>query len=92
MITLVQVLAATLASFAIGLALGIASARSDRVRRALRPVLDVAQTIPSFVYLLPALVLFDPSRFTAIFAAVVFAVPAGHPPRRRRPARRVRRR
>ena len=42
----------------------------------MRPILDVAQTIPSFVYLLPALVLFDPSRFTAIFAAVVFAVPA----------------
>ena len=76
MITLVQVLAATLASFAIGVVLGIASARSDRVQRAMRPVLDVAQTIPSFVYLLPALVLFDPSRFTAIFAAVVFAVPA----------------
>ena len=76
MITLVQVLAATLASFAIGIVLGIASARSDRVQRAMRPVLDVAQTIPSFVYLLPALVLFDPSRFTAIFAAVVFAVPA----------------
>jgi glycine betaine/proline transport system permease protein len=41
----------------------------------LRPLLDIAQTMPSFVYLLPAFVLFDPSRFTALFAAIVFALP-----------------
>ena len=57
-------------------------------RAMLRPLLDVAQTMPSFVYLLPALVLFGPSRFTAIFAAIIYAVPpvirlveAGHPDR-----------
>ncbi len=75
MVTLVQVLAATLITFAIGLALGIASARSDRFATILRPALDIAQTMPSFVYLLPAFVLFDASRFTAIFAAIIFALP-----------------
>ena len=73
--TLVQVLVATVIAFAIGLGLGILSARSDRFSRTLRPLLDVAQTMPSFVYLLPAFVLFDPSRFTAIFAAIIFALP-----------------
>jgi glycine betaine/proline transport system permease protein len=73
--TLVQVLVATVIAFALGLALGILSARSDRFSRVLRPLLDIAQTMPSFVYLLPAFVLFDPSRFTAIFAAIVFALP-----------------
>lgn len=73
--TLMQVLVATLVTFAIGLALGIASARSDRFARVLRPVLDTAQTLPAFVYLLPALILFEATRLTAIFAAVIFALP-----------------
>jgi glycine betaine/proline transport system permease protein len=73
--TLVQVLIATVITFAIGLGLGILAARNDRFSRALRPLLDVAQTMPSFVYLLPAFVLFDPSRFTAIVAAIIFALP-----------------
>lgn len=75
MVTLVQVLAATVITFAIGLVLGIASARNDRFQRVLRPFLDIAQTMPSFVYLLPAFVLFEATRFTAIFAAVIFALP-----------------
>ncbi|HEU0234895.1 MAG TPA: ABC transporter permease subunit [Candidatus Limnocylindrales bacterium] len=73
--TLLQVLVATAVAITIGLVFGILSARSDRFSALLRPVLDAAQTMPSFVYLLPAFILFDPSRFTAIFAAVIFAVP-----------------
>jgi glycine betaine/proline transport system permease protein len=73
--TLMQVIVATLITFAIGLALGIASARSDRFAAVMRPGLDVAQTLPAFVYLLPALILFEASRLTAIFAAVIFALP-----------------
>jgi glycine betaine/proline transport system permease protein len=73
--TLLQVLVATTVAIALGLVFGILSARSDRFSALLRPVLDAAQTMPSFVYLLPAFILFDPSRFTAIFAAVIFAVP-----------------
>jgi glycine betaine/proline transport system permease protein len=73
--TLLQVLVATTVAIVIGVVFGILSARSDRFSALLRPVLDAAQTMPSFVYLLPAFILFDPSRFTAIFAAVIFAVP-----------------
>ncbi len=73
--TLVQVLVATAITLTIGILIGIASAQSDRFATALRPGLDVAQTMPSFVYLLPAFVLFDVGRFTAIAAAVIFALP-----------------
>ncbi|CAN5454556.1 ABC transporter permease subunit [soil metagenome] len=73
--TLVQVLVATAVTLTVGLVVGIASARSDRFATILRPGLDIAQTMPSFVYLLPAFVLFDASRFTAIAAAVIFAMP-----------------
>lgn len=73
--TLTMVLVATVLTVVFGLALGIASARHDRFSTLLRPVLDAAQTMPSFVYLLPALALFSPSRFTAIAASVIYAVP-----------------
>ena len=73
--TLVQVLIATIVTFVLGLALGILSARSDGFARVLRPGLDAAQTMPSFVYIVPAFVLFDVGRFTAIVAAIVFSVP-----------------
>jgi glycine betaine/proline transport system permease protein len=73
--TLASVVVATTITLLVGLALGILSARNDRFAALLRPLLDVAQTMPSFVYLLPAVALFDPSRFTAILAAVIYAVP-----------------
>jgi glycine betaine/proline transport system permease protein len=73
--TLLQVLVATLITLAVGTLLGIASARSDRFAAAIRPLMDIAQTMPSFIYLLPAFVLFDVGRFTAIAAAVIFALP-----------------
>ena len=60
----------TLLTLGIGLVLGILTARSDRFRAFLRPILDAAQTLPAFVYLIPALAMFDPTRFTAIVAAV----------------------
>jgi glycine betaine/proline transport system permease protein len=76
MATLAQVLVATALTMVIGLALGVAAARSDRFSRIQRPVLDALQTMPAFVYLIPALALFSPTRFTAIVAAVIYAVPA----------------
>ena len=76
MVTLAQVLVATALTMAIGLALGVAAARSDRFSRIQRPVLDMLQTMPAFVYLIPAVALFAPTRFTAILAAVIYAVPA----------------
>lgn len=75
MATLAQVLVATALTLGIGLAFGVASARSNRFSRALRPLLDGAQTMPAFVYLLPAVALFGPTRFTAIVAALIYAVP-----------------
>ena len=73
--TLVTVLVGTAFTLLLGLALGIASARSDRFATGLRPVLDAAQTMPAFVYLLPAVALFGPTRFMAVFAAIIYAVP-----------------
>ena len=75
MATLAQVLVAMALTLGIGLALGIVSARSNRFSRALRPILDGAQTLPAYVYLLPAVALFGPTRFTAIVAALIYAVP-----------------
>ena len=74
--TLTTVLVATALTLAIGIVFGILSARSDRVRSAMRPFLDMAQTIPAFVYLIPAVALFGPTRFTAIVASIIYATPA----------------
>ncbi|MEV7029262.1 ABC transporter permease subunit [Streptomyces sp. NPDC093272] len=74
--TLSQVLAAVAVTLVIGIATGIAAARSDRVERALRPVLDVFQTMPQFVYLIPVVALFGVGRAPAVAAAVVYALPA----------------
>jgi glycine betaine/proline transport system permease protein len=73
--TLATVLVAAVVTMLLGVLLGVLCARHDRFARALRPLLDAAQTMPSFVYLLPAVALFGASRFTAIVAAVIFAVP-----------------
>ncbi|MFI9807765.1 ABC transporter permease [Streptomyces sp. NPDC052301] len=74
--TLSQVLAAVAVTLVLGFAIGIAAARSDRVERALRPVLDVFQTMPQFVYLIPVVALFGVGRAPAVAAAVVYALPA----------------
>ncbi|MGW5635796.1 ABC transporter permease [Streptomyces sp. NPDC003832] len=74
--TLSQVLAAVAVTLVLGFATGVAAARSDRVERALRPVLDVLQTMPQFVYLIPVVALFGVGRAPAVAAAVVYALPA----------------
>ena len=73
--TLTAVLVATTMTLAIGVVMGILSARSDRFSMVLRPFLDAAQTMPAFVYLLPAVALFGATRFSGIVAAVIYAVP-----------------
>jgi glycine betaine/proline transport system permease protein len=75
MVTLASVLVAILASLVIGLILGILAARSRWFSTLLRPILDFFQTMPSFVYLLPAVALFGATRFTGIFAALIYAAP-----------------
>lgn len=74
--TLSQVLAAVAVTLVIGFAVGIAAARSERFERLLRPVLDVFQTMPQFVYLIPVVALFGVGRAPAVAAAVVYALPA----------------
>ncbi|MFF3490986.1 ABC transporter permease [Streptomyces sp. NPDC002795] len=74
--TLSQVIAAVLVTLVLGVAIGIAAARSERLERLLRPVLDVFQTMPQFVYLIPVVALFGVGRAPAVAAAVVYALPA----------------
>jgi glycine betaine/proline transport system permease protein len=73
--TMTTVTVAVVVTLVIGLLLGVAAARSPRFSAVQRPILDAAQTMPAFVYLLPALALFGATRFTAIFASVIYAVP-----------------
>jgi glycine betaine/proline transport system permease protein len=73
--TLANVLVGTAITLLIGIAVGVATARNARLRASVRPILDAAQTLPPFVYLLPALFLFGANRFTGIVAAVVFSIP-----------------
>jgi glycine betaine/proline transport system permease protein len=73
--TLANVLVGTAITLAIGAAVGIATARNARRRAVVRPILDAAQTLPPFVYLIPALLLVGPNRFTGIVAAVIFSIP-----------------
>jgi glycine betaine/proline transport system substrate-binding protein len=74
--TLSLVLVATIAATAIGVPLGIACARRPSLAAALRPVLDLMQTLPTFVYLIPTLVLFGLGVVPALISTVIFALPA----------------
>ncbi|MEU7422645.1 ABC transporter permease subunit [Streptomyces sp. NPDC040750] len=74
--TLSQVLAAVAVTLVIGFGTAVAAARSARCERILRPVLDVCQTMPQFVYLIPVVALFGVGRAPAAAAAVIYALPA----------------
>ncbi|MCV3739254.1 proline/glycine betaine ABC transporter permease [Rhizobium sp. TRM96647] len=73
--TLSLVLASTLVAMVIGLPLGIAMARSDRVAAVVRPGLDLMQTMPAFVYLIPAAMFFGLGAVPGTIATVIFAMP-----------------
>ncbi|NIJ42012.1 ABC-type proline/glycine betaine transport system permease subunit/ABC-type proline/glycine betaine transport system substrate-binding protein [Parvibaculum indicum] len=62
-------------SVLIGVPVGIGLAQNDMARRIVRPVLDAMQTMPSFVYLIPALMLFGLGKVPAVFATVIYAMP-----------------
>jgi len=74
--TLSLVMVATLASAAVGIPVGIAAAHRPRLFAALRPVLDLMQTLPTFVYLIPTLVLFGLGVVPGLISTVIFALPA----------------
>jgi glycine betaine/proline transport system permease protein len=73
--TLSQVLVAVAISIALAIPIGIWAGRSDRVERFLRPLLDAAQVMPPFVYLVPVLLLFNVGRVPGVIASVVYALP-----------------
>ncbi|MFG2135531.1 ABC transporter permease [Streptomyces sp. NPDC048650] len=74
--TLSQVVAALVVTLVIGFGVGILAAGSKRLEAILRPVLDVMQTMPQFVYLIPVVALFMVGRAPAAAAAIVYALPA----------------
>ena len=76
MITLNMALVGTVLVMLLALIFGVWMARDPRVDIGIRPLLDAGQTIPPFVYLIPVLALFGPTRFTAIVAGIVYAAPA----------------
>jgi glycine betaine/proline transport system permease protein len=75
--TLALVLVAALVAVVIAIPLGIWSARNPTVRAVLKPVLDFMQTMPAFVYLIPAIVFFSIGVVPGLVATVIFALPPG---------------
>jgi len=74
-VTLALVTTAVIISVALGLPLGIWAAKKDKFEVILRPILDGMQTIPSFVYLIPAIMFFGIGDVPGIISTVVFALP-----------------
>ncbi len=74
--TLSLVLFATLSCVLIGVPIGIAAAHRPWLEAALRPLLDLMQTIPTFVYLIPTLILFGLGVVPGLISTVIFALPA----------------
>ncbi len=75
MSTLAIVSVATLICIAVGIPFGILMARNDRVQSAILPILDIMQTIPSFVYLIPVVMLLGIGKVPGLIAVCVYAVP-----------------
>ena len=73
--TLALVLVSVAVCLLLGLPIGVACGRSRGLRRLVMPLLDLMQTIPSFVYLIPAAMLFGLGKVPAILATVVYALP-----------------
>jgi glycine betaine/proline transport system permease protein len=73
--TMALIVVAVILSIAIAVPTGILAARSDTVDAILRPILDAMQTMPSFVYLVPAVMFFGIGDVPAIFATIIYAVP-----------------
>ena len=75
MVSLSLVVTAVVFCLVVGIPLGILSAKSDRVERLIRPLLDVMQTLPSFVYLVPVVMLFGIGEVPGVIATIIFAIP-----------------
>ena len=75
--TLALVISSALISLLLGIPLGLASSRSDRLEKIIRPALDLMQTMPAFVYLIPAILFFSVGNVPGVVATVVFSLPPG---------------
>ena len=75
--TLALVLVATVIAVAIAVPLGILAARSDRFSAVIKPLLDLMQAMPGFVYLIPAIVFFSIGVVPGLVATVIFSLPPG---------------
>lgn len=73
--TLGIVIIAVLISLVIGIPVGIAMSSSERINAVITPILDAMQTMPSLVYLIPALMLFGLGKVPGVFATVIYALP-----------------
>jgi glycine betaine/proline transport system permease protein len=73
--TLTLMFISSVVALLIGLPAGILTARSAWIRAVILPTLDIMQTMPSFVYLIPALMLFGLGKVPAIIATVIYAIP-----------------
>ncbi|WP_435367778.1 ABC transporter permease [Metabacillus litoralis] len=73
--TLALVLTAVLISIVIGIPVGIWASQSEKVRKVVTPILDLMQTMPAFVYLLPAIFFFSIGVVPGVIASVIFAMP-----------------
>jgi len=75
MMTLAITLTAALLCVVLGIPMGIVAAKNDRFEAMLRPILDGMQTLPSFVYLIPALMLFGLGMTPGVMATLIYAIP-----------------
>ncbi|HAV10711.1 MAG TPA: choline ABC transporter permease subunit [Dehalococcoidia bacterium] len=75
MMTLAIIIASVILSLVLGIPLGIAMAQNKFIESVIRPVLDAMQTMPSFVYLIPALMFFGLGKVPAVFATIIYAMP-----------------
>jgi glycine betaine/proline transport system permease protein len=75
MSTVALMLTSTMVAVVIGIPVGILLSRSDRAQAFILPILDIMQTLPIFVYLIPFVMLLGPGKIPAVLATIVFAVP-----------------
>ena len=73
--TIAMIFVCTVLSIAIGIPIGILMSRSNRVQRVINPILDVMQTMPSFVYLIPVVMLLGIGKVPGLIAVVIYAIP-----------------
>ncbi len=75
MTTMALMIAATLTAILISIPVGVWMSRSINLRQVITPILDLMQTLPSFVYLIPTVMIFGPGKIPALIATIVYAAP-----------------